>query len=188
MFNRGHGRARRPLAAAQMGHGGRRVPGGAVAPDRTTRMLDAPEPPTSFVSFEEARARAAAQGYPLEGSAVRESERWWFFPVRQIGCRGVIVDKRDGSTTALGSAHSLDDWLWGYDAGLFRGEVDVVDLVVTEVFDRAAATAALEAIGLRGGWHLRELPVRFPGAPLWMRLPALRALDQRAMRWHLERP
>jgi hypothetical protein len=134
------------------------------------------------LSAEEARAVASAIGYPIVDDQVRESRDWWFFPVLQIGCKGVVVNKADGQPFVTGSAYSVDDWLWAYDRGLR----DHASFVVTAVDDVTLAAEALVSIGVtRDKWWTRRslasLPVAYNVIP-W--LPKLRALDPAPFVWH----
>jgi hypothetical protein len=143
----------------------------------------------TVITYAEARTRAASTGLALGED--RESANWWFFGTREIGCKGVIIDKRDGSLTRIGSAYPVDDFLWGYDAGIRE---EPVDFVVTEVFDQLRATTWLYENGFEGSRvyvreKLAKLPAIWPAlSGLWSRIPQLRALDPAVMRWHVESP
>jgi len=137
------------------------------------------------IAFDEARTRAAACGFPLRGDEAIETDRWWFFPVRQIGSFGVVVDKTDGRCTCLGSAGRLEDWLWAYDAGL----LDPGDLVVTHVSDPARTRELLRAASFSvSADDLQALPLRRSAETSWMRLAELRTLAPAIARWHVEGP
>src|SRR5262245_57980967 len=111
-----------------------------------------PSHPGSVTTRDEALARAKLLYSAVKVDQVRETPRYWVVPVQEIGCVGVVVEKASGETTALGSAWDLDTWLWGYDKGLVRrgtaiqDEPDVMDLVVTEVFDLESAARILEQL------------------------------------------
>ena len=144
------------------------------------------------ITLEEARARAAAMGHTMGGGEGRETERWWFFPVSQVGCKGIVVEKDDGTVTGLGSVGDLEDWLWAYDAGLVRGDAHVVDLIVEDFRDLAQAISILQDVGIApNDWRairdvLAHLPARFERVPLWMNMRALRAIDTTIVRWRVE--
>lgn len=143
----------------------------------------------TVITYAEARARAAATGLTLVDEEDRESANWWFFGTREIGCKGIIIDKRDGSLTRIGSAYPVDDFLWGYDVGIRE---EPVDFVVTEVFDHVRATTWLYESGFEGSRvyvreKLAKLPAIWPALRgLWIRIPQLRALDPAVMRWRVE--
>lgn len=130
-----------------------------------------------MITFEQAKEIAAGAGHPLRPEQVRETARWWFFGVRQIGSFGVIVDKSDGRLTILGSAGALDDWLWGYDAGALEPGVQ---LVVTAVHDLPAAVTALMSSASPATVGICD------GKRLAFFLRELRNVDPSAMSWHLD--
>jgi len=136
------------------------------------------------ISFEEARSRAADVGFPIVDEEGRVSDEWWFFRVRQIGCYGIVVDKRTGELVQLGSAHTLEDWLWAYEQGI-RG--DLVDFTITEVFDIDATVEFLWKIRIcyrqDARQALRDLPFCWVRVPLWMSIPDLRRVDRSLFTW-----
>lgn len=140
------------------------------------------------ITEEQARTRAAKLGHPLSAEAeVRETERWWYFPVESTSCAGVVVDKAEGRATPLGKQGRLEDWLWGYDAGLL--EEGNLAIVVTEVFDVPRAIDAFARIGLRvSQTALRHLPLRLDAHGVVQRLREARAIDGSIARWHVEGP
>jgi hypothetical protein len=138
------------------------------------------------ISFDAARVKAAAVGYRLKEDGVLETATRWFFPVWQIGCFGVVVSKHDGSVYELGSAWSVDDWLWAYDRGLRDGS----PFVVTAVRDlKEAVEALLEIRVANDRWWtrraLQNLPTSFETLPS---LPQLRRLDPAPFTWHFSTP
>ena len=138
------------------------------------------------ISFDAARVKAAAIGHSLVEDEVLESATRWFFPVRQVGCFGIVVGKHDGSVYLLGSTWSVDDWLWAYDRGLRDG----APFVVTAVHDLVQAVEALVAIRVANDrwWTRRALenvPASFEALP-W--LPELRRLDPAPFAWQFGAP
>jgi hypothetical protein len=80
------------------------------------------------ISFAQAYQAAAAYGFPIQEPQIRESATWFYFPVLQIGCIGVVVDRRSGEATALGSGQGfeLKDWLFLYERGYLQlGDVRI---------------------------------------------------------------
>jgi len=136
------------------------------------------------IPFDDARRLAAAVGHPLVEGKSRESDSWWFFPVRQIGCCGIVVDKATGTVEQLGSAFAIDDWLWGYDHGI-RGTH--VDFTVTEAFDVEQTLEFLWEIRMCSRQEARQalgaLPHCWHDVPLWMAIPSLRRVEQRLFAW-----
>jgi hypothetical protein len=143
----------------------------------------------SDISFDEALSRAKREYEAVDIANVRETGTYWLFPVRQIGCRGVVVDKQTGLTTCLGSAWDLDTWLWGYEKGLVVE--DPVDLVVTEVTDPERAVEILRRLrisppqGRRAA--LQQLPVVFERAVTWIALGELAADKESSFKWRIQR-
>jgi hypothetical protein len=82
-----------------------------------------------------------------------ECRDWWYVPEFNIGCRGFIVDKRDGNIRGL-SSHpdiSLSQQFTGYDRG-FRH--DLMDLTITTVY---CEDDTVEFLARQTLWHnLRE--------------------------------
>jgi hypothetical protein len=122
----------------------------------------------------------------VPGATTVERPTCWFFPVGFIGSVGVVVDKVTGKLTPLGSAYSLDDWLWGYEAGFL---VAPVTLRVTSVVELEPTLHVLQSC-VRGefrwryelrSWlkeRLQSLPAEFPEQDLQMAFPSFRAASQ----------
>ncbi len=82
-----------------------------------------------------------------------ECRDWWYVPEINIGCRGFIIDKRDGNIRALSSRPdiSLSQQFTGYDRG-FRH--DLMDLTITKVY---CEYDTVEFLARQTLWHnLRE--------------------------------
>lgn len=105
-----------------------------------------------MISLVEARRRAAAVGYSMVETGERESDRWWFFPVRQIGSRGVVVDKTTGEVHVLGSAAPLEDQLWMHDLGVR----DSNDFVIDAIDDRENTIEAVARLFTGDRWWARK--------------------------------
>lgn len=116
-----------------------------------------------------------------------ERPDYWFLRVGYIGSSGVIIDKASGRLWVMGSALAEDDFLWGHENG-FSGNRST--LRVTAVRDLTETVEFLFYV-LRSGpgstrdphprrsWlqeQLRGLPRDFPQQPLWLRIPAFRAV------------
>ena len=119
----------------------------------------------------------------FEGETVVDRPGYWFFPVGFIGSRGVVVDKTTGTLTQLGSCHTLDDWLWGYEHG-FLGES--ITLRVTAVADLEQTLQVLQSsISAEFRWRyelrnwikacLCSLPAEFVSHDLALSIPRYRA-------------
>lgn len=149
----------------------------------------APAPPGE-ISFDEALARAAVIGHPIAPESIREARSFFVFPTYQIGCYGVLVERRGGRAVEFGSTFSIDDWVWGHENGLLDDPPG--DLVIVEVRDSARA---LEVLGrvlgrpsnrpLRAGF-LASLPITLPRQASWMAIPDLRGAGD-SMRWEIHR-
>jgi hypothetical protein len=87
------------------------------------------------------RARFKADGAGIElrydETQIVETDRWWYFPCSWLGCKGLIVDKRDLYVNWLGSGLCLDDCFWGHDRGLVH---DAVDFTFTDEIDANVLT------------------------------------------------
>lgn len=150
-----------------------------------------------MVTPEEAH-RIADQYATRTGSAwfdreVEERSSYWVFRVGSIGSIGIVVDKADGVVTVLGSAFSMEDWLWGYERGLLVEKPTLRILAVHEL------RAALELLlylpvggpsrtpnpNLRRSWlegRLARLPCDFRcEGTLGLALPDFRRLEE--VRW-----
>lgn len=140
------------------------------------------------ISFDEALSRAKREYAAVDITSTRETEAYWVFPVHQTGCFGVVVDKKTGHTTCLGSAWNMETWLWGYERGLV---VDApVNLLVTEVFDIDRSVEILRRLrisppqGRRAA--LQHPPVLFEQAVTWMALGELAADKEASFKWKIQ--
>jgi hypothetical protein len=148
--------------------------------------------PTGTLSFDEALTRARAIHDAVILDRIRDGGHYWVFRVRQIGCRGIVVDKRSGLATALGSQWDLDTWLWGYDKGLVTGKHGVAfDLTVTKVVDYERAVALLKKLrisppeGRRAA--LQRLPRTFARAVDWRATQRLKNETGGVFEWSIRR-
>jgi len=149
--------------------------------------------PTNTISFDEALTRASAICDAVVLDRIRDSERYWVFRVRQIGCLGIVVDKKSGLATALGSQWDLDTWLWGYDRGLVTAKDEGVhfDLTVTKVIDYERAVALLKKLrisppeGRRAA--LQRLPRTFERAVDWRATQRLKNETGGVFEWSIRR-
>lgn len=149
--------------------------------------------PTDMISFDEALTRARAISDAVVLDRIRDGERYWVFRVRQVGCLGIVVDKKSGVATALGSLWDLDTWLWGYDRGLVTATVERVhfDLTVTKVIDYERAVALLKKLrisppeGRRAA--LQRLPRTFEGAVDWRATQRLKNETGGVFEWSVRR-
>jgi hypothetical protein len=145
------------------------------------------------ISFSDALRIARTVGYPVVLSGVTEAERYWYFPWRQIGSIGGVVEKAAGRLTVFGSAWPVDDWIWAYEHGLL--EHDYLDFVVDEVLDLPAAVDVIRALRVVRNRRRRDVeqaltstpPIIFPDLLLGSSIGVLRRAD-RAFRWHAAAP
>lgn len=113
---------------------------------------------------------------------VIDRQRYWFFPVGYIGSYGVVVDKASGEVTALGSAFTLEDWLWGYEHGFLQTSVTLRIMSIDDL-DRTLAVLQ-SSVSAEFRWRyelrnrledrLRELPADFPQQNLALSIPSFR--------------
>lgn len=120
---------------------------------------------TYAVAFE----RASAE-HSVDVAAIRETADYWVFPVFQIGCCGVLVEKATGKLVEFGSRPGLDDWIWGYEKGLLHEPPR--DLVVISVRDAEATLRALKHFIRQP--NITALPATFEGCAFWMAITPLR--------------
>lgn len=128
-------------------------------------------------------AKAGARWFP--DVAPIERPEYWFLPVGYIGSSGVIVCKSSGRLTPLGSAFTVDDWLWGYERGLVA---DGVTLRILSVTDAEATLAVLQGVisgTFRWRYELRNwlkhslavVPIEFRDQHLALAIPQLREAE-----------
>jgi hypothetical protein len=149
--------------------------------------------PANTISFDEALARARAIHDAVVLDRIGDREGYWVFRVREIGCLGIVVDKKSGLAKALGSQWDLDTWLWGYDKGLVTAAAEGVhfDLTVTKVIDYERAVALLKKLritppeGRRAA--LQRLPHTFERAVDWRATQRLKNETAGVFEWSLGR-
>ena len=131
--------------------------------------VPAPAGPLDAVPFAEAllRAERALEGVPVEAGEICETDQWWLFPCRQIGCYGAIVDKRSGRATDLGSGLGwpVEAVIWAFEQGLIEEPARTIR--VDAVHDLSTATAALAGFARLGEGEVTAalacLPATFRG-------------------------
>jgi hypothetical protein len=168
--------------------------GFAVVVAELEQPLPAVQPPVprfapraGDISFPQSLDHARRKEKAIDVADVRETERYWVFPVHRIGCIGVVVEKSDGRATRFGSNWDLDTWIWGYDRGLVTEEP--VDLIITAVLDPVEAGRLLDELHIGGKRReqrrevLRELPAVLPASVNWMAIGPLHRDAGRSLRW-----
>lgn len=121
------------------------------------------------ITYEAALARASDRS-AVDFAEIRETETYWVFPVIEIGCVGVLVEKATGRVEVFGSYTEIDDWIWGYEQGLL--DEPARDLVVVSVRDPTMTLRALKDFVNRPS--IDALPATFPGCAGWRAIKPLR--------------
>jgi hypothetical protein len=103
---------------------------------------------------------------------VFEGPRWFLLRDGSVGSHGRIVSKEPPHrATVLGSAHGLEDWLWGYEQAALGRRHDVRLLAVR---DPSAAKRLLRDLLVEVPEPL-TCPMLLRGVCLWRVLPELRS-------------
>jgi hypothetical protein len=137
-------------------------------------------PRAGDTSYQDALALARME-HSVDVAAIRETAAYWVFPVFQIGCCGVLVEKVTGKLVEFGSYTGLDNWIWGYEQGLL--EQPPRDLIVVSVRDADATIKALKHFVARPS--IERLPATFEGCAVWQAIRPLREAGD-AFAWRCE--
>ena len=150
-----------------------------------------------MTTIEEAVAKA--RRYAEERGAIWSEEPpavivvrgdYWFLRVGFIGSSGVIIDKESGRLFIMGSALSEDDMFWGHENG-FSGERTALRITSVRDLNRTVEFlfyAVKDGPGStrdphpRRAWlkeQLATLPRTFRNQPLWLGIPAFRAVREK---------
>jgi hypothetical protein len=70
--------------------------------------------------------RGSEAGDPEQQVIERGTYFFFAYPRPVIGSKGVIVDKKDGVLTRLGSSYRIETAFWAYEKGLFQNGIDLV--------------------------------------------------------------
>jgi hypothetical protein len=148
------------------------------------------EPPIAFprsledVEFATALARAGklAGDLCLQADEIERSDRYWIFPIHNIGANGVIVDRATGG--AFVTAGSLDraTWIWAYEHQLLNEPAG--DLVIEQVSDPERAFTALRGCARIRREDLANLPLVLHGSAGWMAAAGLKEAGT-ALTWRV---
>lgn len=113
-----------------------------------------------------AQAGTAAGDLLLQADEIEVTERYWIFPIQNIGQNGVIVDRANGG--AFMTSGSLDrlTWIWAHEHGLLHEPAG--DIVVERIVDPDRAFAALRGFARVAHEELQALPVVLEGCATWM--------------------
>lgn len=137
-------------------------------------------PRTGDTSYQDALASASAT-HAINAAEIRETAKYWVFPVFGIGCCGVLVDKQSGHVTEFGSYTGIDDWIWGYEQGLL--DEPPRDFVVLSVRDAEVTLRTLKHFVVRPS--INALPATFRSCAVWQAIKPLREAGD-AFAWRCE--
>ena len=107
---------------------------------------------------------------PCVAAEIRETERYWIFPVREIGKLGALVDRRNGHAELMGLVVSEEVWIWAYERGLMK---ENADLLIESCHNLSRAIFHLQLAFRISSYDLEKLPLRLYSTwhaiePLWM--------------------
>ncbi|MGN6106070.1 MAG: hypothetical protein ACTHU0_13260 [Kofleriaceae bacterium] len=150
-------------------------------------VVEQPIPfPHSFddPDFVKALARAAnvAGDLRIQADEIEATERYWIFPIQQIGTTGVIVDRTHGRAFDISGSLDRMTWIWAYERGLL--DEPAGDLIIERIFDPDRAFAALHQLARVYREDLESLPLVLRGCATWTAAARLKEADG-ALTWRV---
>ncbi|MBA3460903.1 MAG: hypothetical protein H0T46_13120 [Deltaproteobacteria bacterium] len=141
------------------------------------RTLDDPE-------FVKALAQAGnlAGNLLIQADEIEVSERYWIFPIQNIGANGVIVDRSNGRAFMTAGSMARSTWIWAYEHRLL--EEPSGDVVIEQISDPDRAFAALRRFARIRREDLATLPLVLHGCASWMAAAELKEAET-ALRWRV---
>jgi len=116
-------------------------------------------------------------------SEIITKETFWYFRVGFVGSSGVIVDRSDGRLFVMGSALSNEDMFWGHTNGFSPEKVDIEIFEVNNPLKVSGMVGSLLVQLGKAPTHpnraareiarelIQELPQKFCGVSLWLKIP-----------------
>lgn len=149
--------------------------------------IDQPIPfprPLDDAAFVTALAQAVklAGNLPIQADEIEQTERYWIFPIHQIGANGVIVDRTTGHAFLIAGSMDHSMWIWAYEHRLL--EEPAGDLIIEQVLDSDRAFAALRQFTRVIREDLETLPLVLKGCATWMAAKQLKEANT-ALSWRV---
>lgn len=113
-----------------------------------------------------ARAGKLAGDLRIQADEIEMTERYWIFPIREIGASGVIVHRATGHPFLTSGSLERATWIWAYEHRLLDDPAG--DLVVEYVADHGRAFDALRRFARIHREDLETLPLVIEGCATWL--------------------
>lgn len=134
--------------------------------------------------FASALAQAAkmAGDLRIQADEIELTERYWIFPIQNIGANGVIVDRTNGHPFLTSGSLDRATWIWAYEHRLL--DEPAGDIVVDRIADHEHAFAALRRFARIRREDLDTLPLVLEGCATWMAAAGLKEAEaESALTW-----
>lgn len=133
--------------------------------------LDAPIPfPWALDDAELASALATAGALAgelrIQADEIDRTERYWTFPIQEIGATGIVVERSTGRAFMTGGSMKHAMWIWAYEHRLL--DEPAGDLIVEQIFDLEQAFTALRAFARVLREDVQTLPLVLDGCATWL--------------------
>lgn len=129
-----------------------------------------------------AQAVKVAGNLPIQADEIEQTERYWIFPIHNIGANGVIVERTTAHAFLIGGAMDHSIWIWAYEHRLL--EEPAGDLIIEQVLDSDRAFAALRQFARVIREDLETLPLVLKGCATWMAAKQLKEANT-ALIWRV---
>lgn len=139
--------------------------------------LDDTEFASAFV-----RAAKVAGDLRIQADEIELTERYWIFPIQNIGANGVIVERASGQPFATSGSLDQSTWIWAYEHRLL--DEPAGDLIVERIVDHERAFAALRRFARVRREDLETLPLVLEGCATWLAAAGLKEAES-ALTWRV---
>ena len=129
-----------------------------------------------------AEAAKVAGDLRIQVNEIDVTDRYWIFPIQNIGANCVIVDRVTGRGFTTGGFMDRSTWIWAYEHRLL--DEPPGDLVIEQIFDPARAFGALRRFASVRREDLESLPLVLQGCATETAAAELKEADN-ALTWRV---
>lgn len=129
-----------------------------------------------------AQAGKVAGELRIQADEIETTQRYWIFPIQNIGANGVIVDRVTGRAFMTAGGLDRSTWIWAYEHQLL--DEPPGDLVIEQVVDHDRAFDALRRFARLRREDLETLPLVLERCAMWTAAAGLKEADT-ALTWRV---
>lgn len=129
-----------------------------------------------------AQAGRMAPELRIQADEIETTEKYWIFPIQNIGANGVIVDRVTGRAFMTAGGLDRSTWIWAYEHRLL--DEPPGDLVIEAIAHQDRAFEALHRFARVTREDLKSLPLVLDGCASWTAAAGLKQAGT-ALTWRV---